>query len=105
MTIFLILTLLIVVAIGWLKLRDEILDVDSHLRWSAKEDRTALERQVTQLTQRIWLLEQQLELNQSTPQFGHSLHFGGLYIGATTSVSVRKSVWFDLAWHDSTNHA
>jgi putative transposase len=37
------------------------------------------------------------KLNQSTPRFGHSLHFGGLYIGATTSVSVRKSVWSDLA--------
>src|SRR4051794_22315521 len=42
-----------------------------------------------------WL--KSLDLNQSTPQFGHSLHFGALCVGATASVSVRKSVWFDLA--------
>src|SRR4051794_9900151 len=35
-------------------------------------------------------------LNRSTSQFGRSLHFGALCIGAATSVSVRKSVWFDL---------
>src|SRR3954451_1192421 len=51
----------------------------------------------TQLAhQRTNLAMERTYLNRSTSQFGHSLHFGALCIGAATSVSVRKSVWFDL---------
>src|SRR4051812_36110840 len=38
-------------------------------------------------------------LNHSTSRFGHQLCFGTLCIGATTPVSVRKSLWNDLGDH------
>ncbi len=58
---FLVVTLLIVVALGWLRLRDQIHNLNSRIRSSAKEERSALERQIAELAGRVWKLEQQLE--------------------------------------------
>lgn len=61
MIAFFILALLILVVIGWLKLRDQIQAVDSRVRWSAKEERAVLEREIATLAGRVRVLEEQLK--------------------------------------------
>jgi uncharacterized membrane protein len=66
-TVFLILVLLTVVAVGWLVLRDQVDAAESRLRSSSKKDRTALEREIAALATRVRILEQQLERIPATP--------------------------------------
>lgn len=67
MAAFLFITLLVVVAVGWLTLRDRIQGLEFRLRWLAKEDRSALERQIAELTGRVRRLEQQTETVPLSP--------------------------------------
>lgn len=60
MTIFLLFILLLLVVIGWLKLRDQMNAVDARFRWSSKQDRTTLEGQIAELAARVLKLERQL---------------------------------------------
>jgi outer membrane murein-binding lipoprotein Lpp len=61
MVLVLVLVPLVLIVITWLTLRDRINAAESRLRWSAKQDSTALEQQVRDLTARVFELERQTE--------------------------------------------
>ncbi len=60
MTVLILLGIVLLVAIGWLKLRDRMNAIESRLQWSNKQASNALERQISELSVRVFTLEQQL---------------------------------------------